>query len=286
MTLLRQRMIDEMTLRGFSPKTHTAYIAAVAGLARYHARPPDQLCIDHVQAYLLHCLRDRQLSDSTCRQILNGLRFFYLKTAGWSTADFDLPSPKKKFVLPEVLNRSELQRLFAFTRNLKHQTLLKTTYAAGLRVSEVVQLRVRDLESERMVIRVAQGKGGKDRYTLLTPSLLSALRAYYKVYRPAVWLFPSSQAPQHALSIQSAQRVFTRAKRLAGIAKLGGIHALRHSFATHQLEAGMPIHRLQGLLGHQAIGSTLRYIHLANVPSYLIEGAADLLGWEGGEGAS
>ena len=277
MTLLRQRMIDEMTLRGFSPKTHTAYIAAVTGLARYYNRAPDQLCIDHIQAYLLYCLRDRHLSHATCRQILNGLRFFYLKTAGWSTADFDLPSPKAKQVLPEVLSRSELQRLFAFTRNLKHQTLLKTTYAAGLRVSEVVHLRVHDLDSERQVIRVEQGKGAKDRYTLLTPSLLGALRAYYKVHRPSVWLFPSNQDPRHALSIQSAQRIFTRAKQLAGIEKVGGIHALRHSFATHQLEAGMPIHRLQGLLGHHAISSTMRYIHLAQLPSYLIEGAADLL---------
>lgn len=277
MTLLRQRMIDEMTLRGFSPRTHEAYIAAVVGLARFYKRAPDQLCIDQIQAYLLYCLRERQLSHSTCRQILNGLRFFYVKTAGWSSADFDLPAPKKKQVLPEVLSATQVQQLFLFTRNLKHRALLKTTYAAGLRVSEVVSLRVRDLDPERMTIRVEQGKGAKDRYTLLTPALLDELRGYYKIHRPVEWLFPSNQDPRHALSIQTAQRVFTCAKRRARIAKRGGIHALRHTFATHQLEAGMPVHRLQRLLGHQSIGSTMRYIHLAQQPNYLIEGAADLL---------
>ena len=277
MTALRQRMIDEMTLRGFSPRTHDAYLAAVRGLAGYYRCSPDRLCIDQVQAYVLHCLRERRLSHSSCRQILHGLRFFYLKTQGWTTADFDLPAPKQPQVLPEVLSIEELRRLFAWTRNLKHRALLETTYAAGLRVSEVVHLRVSDIDRDRGLLRVEQGKGAKDRYTLLAPSLRVALRAYYKVHRPSYWLFPSNQDPSTALSIQSAQHVFSRAKRLAGITKKGGIHALRHSFATHQLEAGMPIHQLQQLLGHRSIGSTMRYVHLVRLPAVLIEGAADLL---------
>jgi site-specific recombinase XerD len=277
MTVLRQRMIDAMTLRGFSPKTQLAYIAAVKGLAGHYDCSPDQLSIDQLQAYLLHCLRVRQLSHSSCLQILHGLRFFYLKTLGLPSADLDIPRPKQPQVLPEILSKGELERLFGAVRNGKHQALLKTTYAAGLRVSEVVRLRVRDLDSERMTIRIEQAKGAKDRYTLLAPALLDVLRDYYRVYRPAVWLFPRSHDPAQPLSISSAQRLYTRAKRQAGIAKRGGIHALRHAFATHQLEAGMPMHRLQRLMGHHAISSTLRYIHLVEQPSYLIEGAADLL---------
>lgn len=277
MTPLRQRMIDEMTLRGFSPKTQLAYIAAVKGLARHYGCSPDLLSIDQLQAYLLHCLRVRELSHSSCLQILHGLRFLYLKTLGWTSADLDIPRPKQKQVLPEILNKGELERLFGAVRNVKHKALLHTTYAAGLRVSEVVRLRVRDLDSERMTIRIEQAKGAKDRYALLAPALIDALRAYYKVYRPAVWLFPSNEDPAQPLSISSAQRLYTRAKRQAGIVKRGGIHALRHAFATHQLEAGMPMHRLQRLMGHHAISSTLRYIHLIEQPGYLIEGAADLL---------
>ena len=176
-----------------------------------------------------------------------------------------------------VVDQVELHRLFCATANLKHRALLKTTYAAGLRVSEVTQLRVRDLDGERMTLRIEQGKGAKDRYTLLTPTLLDDLRSYYQLFRPARWLFPNSQRPDLPLSVRSAQKVYTRAKQQAGITKHGGIHALRHAFATHQLEAGMPLHRLQRLLGHNAISSTMRYIHLVEQPSHLIEGGADLL---------
>jgi site-specific recombinase XerD len=277
MTPLRQRLLDEMTLRGLSPKTQIAYIAAVKGLAEHYHCAPDKLCIEQLQAYLLHCLRVRQLSHSSCLQILHGLRFFYLKTLRWTSADLELPRPKRPQQLPEILNRTELERLFAAVANLKHQTLLKTTYAAGLRVSEVVHLRVADLDSERMTLRIEQGKGAKDRYSLLAPALLNSLRGYYKIYRPSTWLFPSAADPTRPLTISVVQRVYTRAKRRAGISKRGGVHALRHAFATHQLEAGMPLHRLQRLLGHHAIGSTMRYVHLVELPGYLSEGATDLL---------
>lgn len=277
MTALRQRMMDQMVLRGLAPKTQMAYLAAVRGLAAYYRRSPDHLSVEELQRYLLYCLRERSLSHSTCLQILNGLRFFYLKTIGWSSADFELPRPRREQKLPEILNRAELTRLFDAVRNLKHRTLLKTTYASGLRVGEAVRLRIVDIDSERMTIRIRQAKGAKDRDTLLTPALLDALREYYRAHRPAGWLFPNGHNPKEPLSISSAQRVFTKAKRTAGISKQGGIHGLRHAFATHQIEAGLPIHRLQRLLGHRSIRSTLRYVHLADSPGYLIEGAADLL---------
>jgi len=277
MTPLRQRMIEEMSVRGFAPKTQEAYVAAVRGLAAHYCRSPDELTKDELQAYLLHCLTVRRLAPASCRLILNGLRFFYLKTLRWSSIDLDLPAPKQPTILPEVLNRSELERLFAAARNIKHRTLLKVTYAAGLRVSEVVRLRTTDLDHERMTIRVDQGKGAKDRLTLLTPTLLEAVRVYREICRPHRWLFPNQALPAGPLSISTAQRAFLRAKRRAGIAKGGGIHSLRHAFATHQLEVGMPLHRLQQLLGHRSIRTTMRYVHLVEQPSYLIEGAADLL---------
>jgi integrase/recombinase XerD len=276
-TPLRQRMIEAMTLRGFAPSTREAYIRAVRDLAAHYKRSPDQLSVDQLQHYLLHCLQARQLSHSSCLQILHALRFFYIQTLGWSSADLELPRPKRPQRLPEILNRAELARLFAATRNLKHRTMLMTTYAAGLRVSEVVNLRVSDIDSERMAIRIEQGKGCKDRYSLLTPTLLDALRDYVRRFRPTTWLFPNRDDRNSRLAITSVQRAYTQAKCDAGIAKQGGIHALRHAFATHQLESGMPIHRLQRILGHRCLRTTTRYLHLAEQPGFLAEAAADLL---------
>jgi integrase/recombinase XerD len=277
MTPLRQRMIEAMTLRGFSPRTHESYIRAVRDLAAHYKRSPDQLTVDQLHQYLLHCLQARQLSHSTCLQILHALRFFYIQTLGWSSADLDLPRPKRPQRLPEILNRGELARLFAATRNVKYRTMFMTTYAAGLRVSEVVNLRLSDIDSERLAIRIEQGKGRKDRYSLLTPTLLDALRDYVRRFRPTSWLFPNREDHNSRLAITSVQRAYTEAKCNAGIAKEGGIHALRHAFATHQLESGMPIHRLQRLLGHRSLRTTMRYLHLAEQPGFLAEAAADLL---------
>ena len=274
---LRKKMIDEMTLRGYSPKTHAAYLYAVFGLARHYKRSPDQIDVREVQSYLLHCLEVRGLSTSTCLQILNGLRFFYLKTLRWPSADFDLPRPKVPQRLPDILSPQDVERLFAACDNLKHRTMLQTAYAAGLRVSELVNLRIDHLDPERQMLRVEQGKGQKDRFTLLSPGLADKLAHYQSVYRPSGWLFPRSSDPQIALSISAIQKAYTHAKRSAGLNKFGGIHALRHAFATHQLEAGMPAHRLQRLLGHQSISTTMRYVHVSATPEYLRERSADLL---------
>lgn len=277
MTALRQQMIIEMTLRGFSPRTHEAYLAAVTGLAKHYRRSPDRIGAQEIQAYLLHCLEQRKLSYSTCLQILNGLRFFYLKTLKQWPGDFDIPRPKVPQRLPEILNRRELSALFAACRNLKHRTILQTIYAAGLRVSEATHLRVQHLDPDRGTLRICQGKGNKDRYSVLSTSLAQALRTYQEIYRPGGWLFPSSCDPQTALSVSSIQKAYTCAKRAAGLHKQGGIHALRHAFATHQLEAGMPVHRLQRLLGHRSLSTTMRYVHLVSLPEHLVEGATDLL---------
>jgi site-specific recombinase XerD len=214
-----------------------------------------------VQAYLRYLLHDRQRSWNTVHIVVHGLRFFYHTTLKRDRTRFCIPGPRQPARLPAILSPEEIERLLAHTTNRKYRTMLLTTYAAGLRLSEVLHLRVRDIDSARMMIRVEQGKGAKDRYTLLSPPLLAPLRAYWPIYRPRLWLFPTPKAdgPMHPTALQRAYHV---AKRRAGITKPGGIHGLRHAFATHLLEAGVDLHTIQRLLGHGHITTTTRYFQL------------------------
>ncbi len=276
MTPLRQKMMDAMQVRGFSVRTHESYLAAVSDLARYFHRPPDQLNVDELQAYFLYLVKERGLSGASCRLYLNGIRFLYLQVLNWSSFDIQLQVPKAAQRIPELLTRAEVGQILSACRNPKHRMLLMTCYGCGLRVSELVALKVRDIDSERQLLRIEQGKGAKDRQVILSASLLEKLRGYWRQYRPALWLFPRRDTSV-ALGISTPQRVFARAKRCAGIDKVGGIHSLRHAYATHQLEAGLPVHQLQRLLGHQNIHSTLRYVHW--VPGYQAgQACTDLIG--------
>ena len=264
MGALRTRMERDLLVRGLSPNTREAYVRAVVGLAQYYDRSPDTLSPDDVQGYLVHLIEERQLAWSSCSVAVHGLRFFYEVTLGRERRAYYIPTPKKPSKQPEILSREEVARLFASTANVKHRALLMTTYAAGLRVSEVVRLKVSDLHSDRMLIRVEAGKGGKDRYTLLSESLLAELRNYWRLYQPPLWLFPRRGAPEHPLSRATAHHVYHAAKSRAGIHKGGGIHSLRHGFATHLLEAGVELPTIQDLLGHGNIRTTTRYLHLAH----------------------
>lgn len=276
MTPLRQKMMDAMQVRGFSVRTHESYLAAVRDLARYYQRPPDQLNVDELQSYFLYLVKERGLSGASCRLYLNGIRFLYLQVLNWSSLDIQLQVPKAAQRIPELLTRAEVGQILSACRNPKHRMLLMTCYGCGLRVSELVALKVRDIDSERQLLRIEQGKGAKDRQVIISASLLEKLRGYWRRYRPALWLFPRRDT-SIALNISTPQRVFTRAKRCAGIDKVGGIHSLRHAYATHQLEAGLPVHQLQRLLGHQNIHSTLRYVHW--VPGYQAgQAGTDLIG--------
>ena len=259
---LRDRMHHDMVVRGLAESTRESYLAAVAGLAKFYHRSPDRLAQREVEVYLVHLAEERKLAWNTRSLITNGLRFFYHTTLGRPRMDFAIPRPKAPAKLPEILSREEVARILSRPANRKHRVLLMTGYATGLRVSELVRLRVSDLDSDRMTIRVEQGKGGQDRYTLLSPRLLEELRAYWRGARPQPWLFPS-QRGSRPVSISCAQRVYERAKREAGVRKRGGIHALRHAFATHLLEAGTDLHTIQRLLGHRHLGTTMRYFHLA-----------------------
>ena len=264
MSELRRRMNDAMVLRGFAERTKETYLACVAGLAKHYRRSPDTLDVAQIQAYLLHLITEKKLAYSSVNQAACAIRFLLGTVLGRAQAAFEIPMAKVPKRLPQILTREEVARLFAHCKDLRSRTLLMTTYAAGLRLSEVCALRLSDIESapERMCLKVHQGKGAKDRYTLLSPRLLEALRLYWRSARPRFWLFPN-RSGEGPIYDQMAQRMYHGARAAAGIERSGGIHTLRHCFATHLLEAGVDLHTIQRLLGHGQLTTTMRYLHLA-----------------------
>jgi len=274
MTPLRQKMIDAMLVRGFSVRTQQSYLGAVTHLARYYHCSPEALDTEQIQAYFLYLVKERDLSPASCRLYLNGLRFLYLNVLGWNALDITIHTPKRAQRIPELLSRQEVARILSACSNDKHRVMLTTCYACGLRVSELVALQIKQIDSDRHVIRIEQAKGAKDRQVILSDHLLMLLRRYWRRYQPVQWLFYGYD-PHRALSITSVQKVYKKAKQRANINKVGGIHSLRHAYATHQLEAGMPVHQLQRLLGHNNLQSTLRYVHW--VPTHQQGVGVDLL---------
>lgn len=284
MTPLRQKLIDEIQLRGFSPHTQDSYARWVTGLARFHHRSPDQIVDDEIKAYLLHLLRIRKLAASSIIVAVSALRFFFGQVLHRPTQAIEeaLPRMKKPVLRPKVYSVQELERLLGRPElNRKHRAVFMTTYAAGLRVSEVCQLRIGDLLSDRHQIHVVQGKGKKDRYTLLSPRLLDELRGYWRLYRPTDWLFPSKVYPDRHITEAAVQRAFTEAVKAAGLPDRGGIHSLRHSFATHLLEAGVDPLTLQRLLGHSSLRTTTTYLHVRQERLAQISSALDLIDFSG-----
>ena len=277
MTPLRQKMINEMTLRRFAPKTQEAYVAAVAGLTRYYNKTPEKIDKQMVQDYLLYLMKERKLSWNSCNVAVSGIRFFYTQTLGMDSMYLSIPPRKKDSRLPEVFSAGELEKLFSALTNQKHRAMLMTTYAAGLRVGEVTGLKVTDIDSKRMMIRVVQGKGRKDRYTILSKRLLRELRVYWKMYRPTTWLFYSGKKTKRPLSVNTLQRVYNQAKENAGLTKGKGIHTLRHCFATHLLEAGIDLRTIQVLMGHASIMTTMTYLQVTRKHLGTTESPLDLL---------
>jgi site-specific recombinase XerD len=260
MTELRERMIRAMQLRNFSHSTQKNYVQCITALTRYHNRAPDRLSQRDVEDYLLHLMVDRGYRASSARTAVSALRFFYLNTLGRDPRQFVLPTLRPGHRLPEILSPEEIVRLFTAVSNPKHRALLMTTYGAGLRVSEVVNLKLTDIHSERMMIRVEQGKGCKDRYTVLSERLLAELRAYWKIVRPRQWLFPGWYGH---LDVRSAQRIYSKGLECAQLQRGSGIHTLRHCFGTHLLEAGVNVRTIQMLMGHASILTTTRYIQVS-----------------------
>jgi site-specific recombinase XerD len=256
-------MERELRVRHFSPRTVEAYVAAVRGLAKHYRRAPDTLSEEEIHRYLIHLREVRQLSGSTCQQIRCGLKFFYEVTVRRPQAALAVPVARTPQRLPEILSREEVGRIIVATGTLRQRLLLMLTYGGGLRVSEAVTLRPEDLDVDRTLVHVRQAKGQKDRYTLLPQRVLELRERYARVYpQPSPWLFPQRGNPERSMDVSSAQKIYGAAKTVAGVHKRGGIHALRHAFATHLLEAGCDLPTLQRLLGHTAVQTTMRYLHV------------------------
>jgi site-specific recombinase XerD len=239
------------------------YHHAARGLEEHFNKPPDQLNESDVKAFLLSLVRDRQLSQSTLKIHYSALRFLYETTLGKGWVVDRIPYLKTTRAIPRVLNKEEIQRIFAAAVTLKQKAMLMVTYSAGLRISETARLKISGIDSTRMLIRVDQSKGNKDRYTLLSQVALETLRAYWKEYRPKNWLFPKDTQPEEHVPIDTIRTAFKRAKNAAGITKPASCHTLRHSFATHLLESGADLHHIQLLLGHSSIRTTTVYLHVS-----------------------
>ena len=262
MTELRSNMIKRMTLRKFTPKTIKSYVWAVKGIAAYYRKSPDLLSDREVQDYLYAMLKERHWSWNTLHLAVYGLKYFYHDFLHRPRSKFYIPCPKKQKRLPVIWSPEEIKQLLAAAPNLQIQTMLKTAYASGLRLGELVRLKVGDIDSPHMTLWVRSGKGDRDRAALLTPSLLRALRIYWKAYRPKEWLFPKKQGPGY-LRPESFATKFRELRRKVNPHKKCGTHSLRHSFATHQFARGADIYTVQKLLGHRRVESTMIYVHLS-----------------------
>ena len=278
MTQLRQQMIRAMELKNLSKNTQRAYLAAVTGLAKHYQKSPAQITNKMIEDYLLYLKKDKGNAPNSCGSVLTGLRFFYKNVAKKKvTVDYSLRKKPRK--LPTVLTMEQVWKLICAANNLKHRLILMTTYSAGLRASEVIGLKPEHIDSERMLIKVEHGKGDKDRYTLLSEKLLVQLRQYYRKYRPKLYLFPSTfkEKKNSPLVYESIRSIYEEARKKAGIKKGEGIHTLRHSFATHLLEAGYDIRKIQVLMGHTRLSTTMIYLHVSRETLSKIPSPLDLI---------
>lgn len=290
MTTLREKMKQEMILRGFSIGTQENYLRSVVKLHDYYNRSPAKLSEDEIKSFLLFVISNQSCAASTYNVMIHGLKFFYEVVLSKKMVVINLPRMKEPQKLPDILSQNEVARIIKATLNLKHRTLLILIYGAGLRASEAASLRVKDIDNERSVIHIREGKGKKDRYVMLSPFMLSSLRTYWKQCRlPPLKNIARSQGCKKeddfiflgqsgdALSASSIGAIYKRSKKLAGITKQGGVHSLRHGFATHSLEAGADLYAIKQLLGHASITSTVRYLRMTDKTLQSIQSPVDQL---------
>jgi site-specific recombinase XerD len=278
MTPLREQMIRAMELKNLSANTQRSYLAAVTGLAQHYQQSPVKIADKMIEDYLLYLKNDKHNAPNSCSSVLTGLRFFYQNVAQKKiSVDYSLRKKRRK--LPTVLTMKQVWKLICAANNLKHRLMLMTTYSAGLRASEVRALKPEHIDSERMLIKVQDGKGNKDRYTLLSEKLLVQLRSYYRKYQPKTYLFPSSfkKRQDRPLSYEAVRCIYEKARKKAGVNKGEGIHTLRHSFATHLLEAGYDIRKIQVLMGHSRLSTTMIYLHVSRETLSKIPSPLDLI---------
>lgn len=278
MTPLRQQMIRAMDLKNLSPHTKRAYLAAVTGLTRHYQKSPEKISAAMIEDYLLYLKNDKGIAPSSCCGALTGLRFFYSHILDKQiSVGFSLTKKPRK--LPTVLSQEQVGKIITDPGNLKHRLILMTTYAAGLRVSEVIRLKPEHIDSQRMLIKVVDGKGRKDRYTMLSEKLLTELRRYYKACHPQNYLFPSSikRKKGQPLSYEAVRSIYEKARKKVGVKNGEGLHTLRHSFATHLLEAGYDIRKIQVLMGHCRLSTTMIYLHVSRETLSKIPSPLDLI---------
>ena len=260
---LRQRMLEDMRIRNLSSSCQSTYVDHVTRLAKYFRKSPHLLGPEHIRQYMVHLREEKSASAHVMRHAACSLRFFYRVTLGRHWMIESIPYAKKPKRLPVVLSMEEIEQFFACIHHIKHRAMIVTAYAAGLRLSEIIHLKVSDIDSQRMVIRVNQGKGRKDRYVMLSENLLETLRTYYSQERPGNdWLFPGAK-PDAPFTKHALQTAFQKARARSGIAKKFSLHSLRHSFATHLLESGTDIRTIQLLLGHRCLSTTQIYTHVS-----------------------
>lgn len=255
-------MLQDMGIRNLALNTQLAYVQQISAFARHFDCSPEALGPEQVRTYQVHLIEERKLAAGSLSVVAAALRFLYKITLRRAWNDDDIPCPKRPLKLPIVLSPEQVVRFLACVASTKHRAILTTIYATGLRVSEAVALRPADIDSSRMVLRVDQGKGRKDRYVMLSPRLLKVLRDYWRIERPKPWLFPGDGADHH-ISKNAVEQACQKAHRAAGIDKPVTPHSLRHAFATHLLEAGTDVRRIQLLLGHRSLATTSRYLKVA-----------------------
>lgn len=276
-SLLRTRLIEDLRIRNYSERTIEIYTRCVSEFAKHFGCSPDSLGEREIREYQRYLVHEKKVSWAFFNQTVCALRFLYTKTLGKDWLVHHIPFPRKERRLPEVLSIAEVSELFSNVRALKQRTILQTMYAAGLRLMETLNLKTTDIDSERMAIRVQQGKGRKDRYVTLSPTLLQTLREYYKACRPkGTLLFPNRDGDERTHPT-TVQRACIRAARSAGLNKRVTTHTMRHSFATNLLEAGTDLRTIQVLLGHGSINTTAIYLHIAIGAPQARREMADLL---------
>jgi len=261
---LREQMMKDLQLKGITPRTQRKYLREATNLSNYFGKSPVELGEKEVKEYLVHLLEDRKLSRGTYRNYVAGIKFLYKTTLNREEVVEKIRYPKAKKKLPVVLDLAEIKALVSVMENLKHRALLTITYSSGLRISEAACLKVTDIDSKRMMVRVQQGKGGKDRYSILSQTALELLRRYWRQYRPKEWLFEGQKEGTH-ICLTAIRQIFLEAKERAGITKPASPHTLRHSFATHLIEAGTSLHHVQLLLGHRSPTTTTVYLHVSKI---------------------
>ena len=262
MTPLRQRMLEDMGIRNLAENTQSAYLRQIIAYAKHFHRRPEDLGPEEVRAYQVYLTKKLGLSPSSVSVATGAQRFLYKVTLKRAWAVEEIPMPKRPFRLPVILSSEEVMHFLDSIVNLKQRAILMTAYAAGLRLSEATHLKVTDIDSQRMMLRVDQGKGRKDRYVMLSPRILEELRAYWKAERPTLWLFPGD-SPGKPITRSAVQQACQRGRRASGIKKLLTPHSLRHAFATHLLESGTDVRTIQLLLGHRSLATTSRYLKVA-----------------------